>query len=171
MSRGSKRGEWTCTAMKAKPMLSQGRQVSPSKKLARKFSFDRLKPSGSSSSGSGSSSGSQKEAPGTPLDILQLAFSPTGDYLASLVQPIATNPSSSSQSTYEALLGIVDGHRGEAHQPVKSSEKYVIVYTTRGEQLEPVVTINDPAQFKREKGAASLCPLPVAPSQHIALTC
>ena len=147
--------------MKAKPMLSQGRQVTPSKKLARKFSFER-KPSGSSSSSSssgGSSSGSQKEAPGTPLDILQLAFSPTGDYLASLVQPIATNPSSSSQSTYEALLGIVDGHRGEAQQPVESSETYVIVYTTRGEQLEPVVTINDPAQLKREKGAASLVPL------------
>ena len=146
--------------MKAKPMLSQGRQVTPSKKLARKFSFDRLKPSGSSSSSSGGrSSGSQKEAPGTPLDILQLAFSPTGDHLAALVQPIATNPSSSSQSTYEALLGIVDGHRGEAQQPVESSETYVIVYTTRGEQLEPVVTINDPAQFKREKGAASLVPL------------
>ena len=149
--------------MKAKPMLSQGRQVTPSKKLARKFSFDRLKPSGSSSSSSsssGRSSGSQKEAPGTPLDILQLAFAPTGDYLASLVQPIATNPSSStSHSTYEALLGIVDGHRGEAQQPVESSETYVIVYTTRGEQLEPVVTINDPAQFKREKGAASLVPL------------
>ena len=148
--------------MKAKPMLSQGRQVTPNKKLARKFSFDRLKPSGSSSSSSSSgssSSGSQKEAPGTPLDILQLAFSPTGDYLASLVQPIATNPSSSSQSTYEALLGIVDGHRGEAQQPVESSETYVIVYTTRGEQLEPVVTINDPAQLKREKGAASLVPL------------
>ena len=145
--------------MKAKPMLSQGRQVTPSKKLARKFSFDRLKPSGSSSSSSsGSSSGSQKEAPGTPLDILQLAFSPTGDYLASLVQPIA-NPSSSSQSTYEALLGIVEGHHGEAQQPVESSEKYVIIYTTRGEQLEPVVTINDPAQLKREKGAASLVPL------------
>ena len=154
--------------MKAKPMLSQGRQVTPSKKLARKFSFDRLKPSGSSSSSSsGSSSGSQKEAPGTPLDILQLAFSPTGDYLASLVQPIATNPSSSSQSTYEALLGIVDGHRGEAQQPVESSEKYVIVYTTRGEQLEPVVTINDPAQLKREKGAASLVPL--APSHSTLL--
>ena len=153
--------------MKAKPMLSQGRQVTPSKKLARKFSFDRLKPSGSSSSSSGGrSSGSQKEAPGTPLDILQLAFSPTGDYLASLVQPIA-NPSSSSQSTYEALLGIVDGHRGEAQQPVESSEKYVIVYTTRGEQLEPVVTINDPAQFKREKGAASLVPL--APSHSTLL--
>ena len=148
--------------MKAKPMLSQGRQVTPSKKLARKFSFDRLKPSGSSSSSSssGRSSGSQKEAPGTPLDILQLAFSPSGDYLASLVQPIATNPSSStSQSTYEALLGIVDGHRGEAQQPVESSEKYVIVYTTRGEQLEPVLTTNDPAQFTREKGAASLVPL------------
>ena len=154
--------------MKAKPMLSQGRQVTPSKKLARKFSFDRLKPSGSSSSSSsGSSSGSQKEAPGTPLDILQLAFSPSGDYLASLVQPIATNPSSSSQSTYEALLGIVDGHRGEAQQPVESSEKYVIVYTTRGEQLEPVVTINDPAQLKREKGAASLVPL--APSHSTLL--
>ena len=154
--------------MKAKPMLSQGRQVTPSKKLARKFSFDRLKPSGSSSSSSGGrSSGSQKEAPGTPLDILQLAFSPSGDYLASLVQPIATNPSSSSQSTYEALLGIVDGHRGEAQQPVESSEKYVIVYTTRGEQLEPVVTINDPAQFKREKGAASLVPL--APSHSTLL--
>ena len=155
--------------MKAKPMLSQGRQVTPSKKLARKFSFDRLKPSGSSSSSSsGRSSGSQKEAPGTPLDILQLAFSPTGDYLASLVQPIATNPSSSSQSTYEALLGIVDGHRGEAQQPVESSEKYVIVYTTRGEQLEPVVTINDPAQFKREKGAAPLVP-PLAPSHSTLL--
>ena len=157
--------------MKAKPMLSQGRQVTPSKKLARKFSFDRRKPSGSSSSSSssGRSSGSQKEAPGTPLDILQLAFSPTGDYLASLVQPIATtNPSSSSQSTYEALLGIVDGHRGEAQQPVESSEKYVIVYTTRGEQLEPVVTINDPAQFKREKGAASLVP-PLAPSHSTLL--
>ena len=158
--------------MKAKPMLSQGRQVTPSKKLARKFSFDRLKPSGSSSSsssggGGGRSGGSQKEAPGTPLDILQLAFSPTGDYLASLVQPIATNPSSSSQSTYEALLGIVDGHRGEAQQPVESSEKYVIVYTTRGEQLEPVVTINDPAQFKREKGAAS--PVPLAPSHSTLL--
>ena len=153
--------------MKAKPMLSQGRQVTPSKKLARKFSFDRLKPSGSSSSSSGGrSSGSQKEAPGTPLDILQLAFSPTGDYLASLVQPIA-NPSSSSQSTYEALLGIVDGHRGQAQQPVESSEAYVIVYTTRGEQLEPVVTINDPAQFKREKGAASLVPL--APSHSTLL--
>ena len=154
--------------MKAKPMLSQGRQVTPSKKLARKFSFDRLKPSGSSSSSSsGSSSGSQKEAPGTPLDILQLAFSPTGDHLAALVQPIATNPSSSSQSTYEALLGIVDGHRGEAQQPVESSETYVIVYTTRGEQLEPVVTINDPAQLKREKGAASLVPL--APSHSTLL--
>ena len=154
--------------MKAKPMLSQGRQVTPSKKLARKFSFDRLKPSGSSSSSSsGSSSGSQKEAPGTPLDILQLAFSPTGDHLAALVQPIATNPSSSSQSTYEALLGIVDGHRGEAQQPVESSETYVIVYTTRGEQLEPVVTTNDPAQFKREKGAASLVPL--APSHSTLL--
>ena len=154
--------------MKAKPMLSQGRQATPSKKLARKFSFDRLKPSGSSSSSSsGSSSGSQKEAPGTPLDILQLAFSPTGDYLASLVQPIATNPSSSSQSTYEALLGIVEGHHGEAQQPVESSEKYVIVYTTRGEQLEPVVTINDPAQLKREKGAASLVPL--APSHSTLL--
>ena len=158
--------------MKAKPMLSQGRQVTPSKKLARKFSFDRLKPSSSSSSssssgGGGRSGGSQKEAPGTPLDILQLAFSPTGDYLASLVQPIATNPSSSSQSTYEALLGIVDGHRGEAQQPVESSEKYVIVYTTRGEQLEPVVTINDPAQLKREKGAASLVPL--APSHSTLL--
>ena len=155
--------------MKAKPMLSQGRQVTPSKKLARKFSFDRLKPSGSSSSSSsGSSSGSQKEAPGTPLDILQLAFSPTGDHLAALVQPIATNPSSSSQSTYEALLGIVDGHRGEAQQPVESSETYVIVYTTRGEQLEPVVTTNDPAQFKREKGAASLVP-PLAPSHSTLL--
>ena len=42
---------------------------------------------------------------------------------------------------------------------MESSETYVIVYTTRGEQLEPVVTINDPAQFKREKGAASLVPL------------
>ena len=158
--------------MKAKPMLSQGRQVTPSKQLARKFSFDRRKPSGSSSSSSGGrSSGSQKEAPGTPLDILQLAFSPSGDYLASLVQPIATNPSSSSQSTYEALLGIVDGHRGEAQQPVESSEKYVIVYTTRGEQLEPVVTINDPAQFKREKGAASFVPLRLPLSQHVALTC
>ena len=154
--------------MKAKPVLSQGRQATPSKQLTRKFSFDRLKPSGSSSSSSGGrSSGSQKEAPGTPLDILQLAFSPSGDYLASLVQPIATNPSSSSQSTYEALLGIVDGHRGEAQQPVESSEKYVIVYTTRGEQLEPVVTINDPAQFKREKGAASLVPL--APSHSTLL--
>lgn len=154
--------------MKAKPMLSQGRQVTPSKKLARKFSFDRLKPSGSSSSSGGRSSGSQKEAPDTPLDILQLAFSPTGDYLASLVQPIATtNPSSSSQSTYEALLGIVNGHLGEAHQPVESSEKYVLVYTTRDEQLKPVVTINDPAQFKREKGAASLVPL--APSHSTLL--
>ena len=144
--------------MKAKPMLSQGRQVTPSKKLARKFSFDRLKPSGSSSSSSssGRSSGSQKEAPGTPLDILQLAFSPTGEYLASLVQPIATNPSSSSQSTYEALLGII----GEAQQPVESSEKYVIVYTTKGEQLEPVLTTNDPAQFTREKGAVPCAPCP-----------
>ena len=149
--------------MKAKPVLSQGRQVTPSKKLARKFSFDRLKPSSSSSSssgGGGRSGGSQKEAPGTPLDILQLAFSPTGDHLAALVQPIATNPSSSSQSTYEALLGIVDGHRGEAQQPVESSEKYVIVYTTRGEQLEPVLTTNDPAQFTREKGAVPCAPCP-----------
>ena len=74
-------------------------------------------------------------------------------------------------SPYEALLGIVDGHRGEAQQPVESSETYVIVYTTRGEQLEPVVTINDPAQFKREKGAASFVPLRLPLSQHVALTC
>ena len=136
----------------------------PSKKLARKFSFDLLKPSGTSSS----STGIQKEASGASLDILQLAFSPTGDYLAALVQPIAAEPSSSSQSSYEALLGIVAGHRGEVHQPaetVESSEKYVIVYTTRGEQLEPLVMINDQTRFKREKGAVPCDP---CPSQHIA---
>ena len=54
---------------------------------------------------------------------------------------------------------------------MESSETYVIVYTTRGEQLEPVVTINDPAQFKREKGAASFVPLRLPLSQHVALTC
>ena len=46
---------------------------------------------------------------------------------------------------------------------MESSEKYVIVYTTRGEQLEPVLTTNDPAQFTREKGAASLVPLAPRP--------
>ena len=132
----------------------------PSKKLGRKFSFDRLKPSRNSSSSS--TTGSQKEASGE-LDILQLAFSQTGDHLAALVQPIAAKPSSSSQSSYEALLGIVAGHRGEVHQPVKtveSSEKYVIVYTTRGEQLEPLVM----PQLKREKGAVTRHPCPL--QQH-----
>ena len=137
------------------------------KKLFRSLSFSRRKSTSaskpSSNNTSSSSSSSQKEAPGE-LDILQLAFSPTGDYLAALVQPIAAKPSSSSQSSYDALLGIVAGHRGEVHQPVEtveSSEKYVILYTTRGEQLEPLVI----PQFKREKGAVPCAP---CPSQLIA---
>ena len=137
------------------------------KKLFRSLSFSRRKSTSaskpSSNNTSSSSSSSQKEAPGE-LDILQLAFSPTGDYLAALVQPIAAKPSSSSQSSYDALLGIVAGHRGEVHQPVEtveSSEKYVLVYTTRGEQLEPLVI----PQFKREKGAVPCAP---CPSQLIA---
>ena len=130
-------------------------------KLFRSLSFSRRKSTSASkpsSNNTSSSSSSQKEAPGE-LDILQLAFSPTGDYLAALVQPIAAKPCSSSQSSYDALLGIVAGHCGEVHQPVEtveSSEKYVIVYTTRGEQLEPLAI----PQFKREKGAVPCAPCP-----------
>lgn len=142
VSHGSKTGEWTSTAMKAKPVMvgtpgggslifkstaASGPPVSPaSGQLSRRLSFGRGR-----SSYANLGAGVEEDSLGLHnLEVLELVISPSGDYLAALVQPIRTQ--TASKSTHEMLLDIA------SVQQVERPKSSVLVYKVTEKYLEPL---------------------------------